>query len=316
GGPVLHKGELVGISRLQDDKSTYLIPLSAFRGFLNQHVFFDCTARLFKETAMSLSRSVYISYSWKAEDENDTVEKLLAAFTKQGFEIKRDIDGVGYGASIRAYMDELAAGGAIILVLSEPYFKSPNCMYELLEIYRNNRKEFLKRIFPVVLQGTLFHRAIDRIPYIKFWENAKRKLNEGLSSVSRENISSSTQQELRDYADFGSMIDELQSLIGDMNHLTEEEHLNTNFSFLIERVIGIDTTNVPDPPTSTPKTNDSSNSISEKKKLENKEEAIGMSEEIAEVEELLKSAETDVFRKSLEERLTVLKHDLSQIYLK
>ncbi len=40
--------------------------------------------------------------------------------------------------SIRAYIDELAAGWAIILVLSEEYFKSPNCMYEL-------RHEFISK---------------------------------------------------------------------------------------------------------------------------------------------------------------------------
>ncbi|MCI5179518.1 MAG: serine protease [Candidatus Electrothrix sp. AW3_4] len=38
GGPVLYQGELAGISRLQDDKRTYLIPLSDFLDLLNQHV--------------------------------------------------------------------------------------------------------------------------------------------------------------------------------------------------------------------------------------------------------------------------------------
>jgi len=39
GAPVLYQNELVGISRLQDDKKTYLIPLRDFQNLLNEHVF-------------------------------------------------------------------------------------------------------------------------------------------------------------------------------------------------------------------------------------------------------------------------------------
>ncbi len=185
---------------------------------------------------MPLSNSIYISYSWKVEDKNDTVEKLLTAFSENGIEVKRDLNVINYGDSIRAYMDELATGGVIILVLSESYFKSPNCMYELRELYHNNRKEFRKRIFPVVLQGTKFHQAIDRIPYIRHWGEETKKLKDEINTVSREDISAGSHQELRDYSDFRRIIDELLALIGDMNHLTEEEHLENGFSALIERL--------------------------------------------------------------------------------
>lgn len=181
-------------------------------------------------------RSVFISYSWGAEKKHPLVDELLAALKEKGIEVKRDSSEIHYGDSIRAYMDELAAGGAIILVLSEEYFKSQNCMYELREIYLNNRKEFRQRIFPVVLQGTKFHKTIDRIPYIRHWEEETEKLNAALGTVARENIGAVSHNELRDYADFRRMIDELLALISDMNHLTEEEHLKTGFSALIERM--------------------------------------------------------------------------------
>ncbi len=185
---------------------------------------------------MELSNSVYISYSWKVEDRNETVERLLAACAEQGIEVKRDVDEIGYGDPIRKYMDELAAGGAIILVLSDPYFKSPNCMYELLEIYNHDRKKFRERIFPVVLKGTRFHKASDRLLYIRFWEEETKKLNSSCDDVSRINIGIDSHKELRKYAEVSNKIDDLLSLIGDMNHLTEEEHLKNGFSALIERL--------------------------------------------------------------------------------
>jgi hypothetical protein len=109
-------------------------------------------------------------------------------------------------------------------------------MYELREIYLNNRKEFRQRIFPVVLKGTKFHRATDRVQYIRHWEEETVKLNAALDTVARENIGPVSHNELRDYADFRRMIDDLLSLIGDMNHLKEEDHLKDNFSALIERI--------------------------------------------------------------------------------
>ncbi|MGR0480978.1 MAG: NB-ARC domain-containing protein [Candidatus Electronema sp. V4] len=181
-------------------------------------------------------QNVFISYSWGAEKKYPLVGELLAALAEKGIEVKRDSNAINYGDSIRAYMDELAAGRAIILVLSEEYFKSPNCMYELREIYLNSRKEFRKRIFPVVLKGTKFHKTIDRIPYIRHWEEETEKLKAALDTVARENVGSVSHNELRDYAAFRQIIDELLALIGDMNHLTEEEHLKTGFSALIERM--------------------------------------------------------------------------------
>uniref|UniRef100_UPI0040562F3F NB-ARC domain-containing protein n=1 Tax=Candidatus Electronema sp. TaxID=2698783 RepID=UPI0040562F3F len=185
---------------------------------------------------MSSSRSVYISYSWGAEKRHPLVDELLAALKAKGIEVKRDRNEINPYDSIRAYMDDLAEGRAIILVLSEEYFKSPNCMYELREIYLNNRKEFRKRIFPVVLEGTKFHRAADRIRYIKFWVEETATLNAKLSSVSREDLSAVSHNELRDYADFRRMIDDLLALISDMCSPTQEEHLKTGFSALIERM--------------------------------------------------------------------------------
>ncbi len=116
---------------------------------------------------------IYVSYSWGAEDQTKLVEKLEKACQKRGIELKRDKNHIGYGDSIREYMDQLAASGHIILVLSEAYFKSEYCMYELKEIYEN--RDFRKRVYPIVLEGTPFHKPIERIPYLKYWEDETSK---------------------------------------------------------------------------------------------------------------------------------------------
>lgn len=185
---------------------------------------------------MSSSRSVYISYSWGAEKRQPLVDELLAALKAKGIEVKRDSNAINYGDSIRAYMDELAAGGAIILVLSEEYFKSPNCMYELREIYLNSRKEFRKRIFPVVLKDSPLHSPEDQILYIDYWENKTKEFDNNLDMISKRNVSHDLLSKLKDYDDFAKMIGDLQSLISDMYCPKEEELRKTGFSALIERI--------------------------------------------------------------------------------
>lgn len=185
---------------------------------------------------MSSSRSVYISYSWGAEKRHPLVDELLAALKSKGISVKRDSNAINYGDSIRAYMDELAAGRAIILVLSEEYFKSPNCMYELREIYLNSRKEFRKRIFPVVLKDSPLHSPEDQILYIDYWENKTKEFDNNLDMISNRNVSHDLLSKLKDYDDFAKMIGDLQSLISDMYCPKEEELRKTGFSALIERM--------------------------------------------------------------------------------
>jgi hypothetical protein len=178
--------------------------------------------------------SVYVSYSWGAEEETRLVDKLEEACRKRGIELKRDKKQIDYGDSIRAYMDELGGGHHVILVLSDAYFKSEYCMYELKAIY--DKKDFRKRVYPVVLKGTRFHKARERVPYLRYWETEITALKEELATVDRTYTSKSN-EDLDAYADFRRLMDELQAILADMNSLTADVHVNTDFEALLNRLI-------------------------------------------------------------------------------
>ncbi|WP_446375806.1 toll/interleukin-1 receptor domain-containing protein [Coleofasciculus sp. E2-BRE-01] len=50
---------------------------------------------------------------------------------------------------IKEFMQRIEKGKCLIVVISDRYLKSPNCMYELVQIVNNG--EFDNRIFPIVL---------------------------------------------------------------------------------------------------------------------------------------------------------------------
>ena len=103
---------------------------------------------------------VFVSYNWSAEDEQvrraeqSVVDALQqAAKTREiGIEIIRDIDAIDYRDSIRDFMHQLSRGRCIVVVLSDAYLRSSNCMRELLGIHDHG--DFLQRVFPIVHDGT------------------------------------------------------------------------------------------------------------------------------------------------------------------
>lgn len=179
------------------------------------------------------NNDVYVSYAWKDEAQRGVVDKLEAAFEKRGVNLKRDRNEIVYGKSIQSYMDQIGAGRHVVLILSDSYFKSDYCMYELREIYKN--KNFRSRVNPVVLRNTHFSAPNERVAYLAYWEKKRNELEEQLNTIGRthtKNLNTS----LDDYADFRSLMDELLAILADMNTLTEDIHVDSDFEALLDRI--------------------------------------------------------------------------------
>ena len=176
--------------------------------------------------------SIFVSYAWKAENGKQVVDSIEKALEEKGIRLNRDIH-LKYKDSIKAFMDALARGDGIIVVLSKPYLQSENCMKELLAIYEKG--EFRKRVFPLVLKGTRIYTARGRIPYIKYWDKQVADLNNEMSDLTRP-YTRSISASLDLYADIRRSIDRLMDILGDMNVLTKDVHSETDLKFLIEAI--------------------------------------------------------------------------------
>ena len=84
--------------------------------------------------------SYCVSYAWNDESKA-LVDRLCEQAKQRGITILRDINGLWLGASITRFMQGLAKGDRVFVVLSDKYLKSPNCMYELMEVWRNCKLE-------------------------------------------------------------------------------------------------------------------------------------------------------------------------------
>ncbi|NJC95937.1 MAG: hypothetical protein C3F07_08880 [Anaerolineales bacterium] len=175
---------------------------------------------------------VYISYAWGGESER-VANELDAILQAGGITIIRDKRDLGYKGMIRNFMQEIGRGHAVIVIISDKYLKSPNCMFELVEIAKS--KDTYDRIFPIVLEDADIYDPVNRIEYIKHWEEKINTLDKAMKS-----IGSANQQGLRDeidsYDEIRDNIADLTFMLKDMNTLTKEMHEDGGFTSLISAI--------------------------------------------------------------------------------
>lgn len=180
---------------------------------------------------------VYVSYAWGPEKEADpdrkVVDRLGEALKAAELELLWDIKRAGYGKSIWAFMDEIGSADNIVVVLSDAYLHSPNCLYELRAIWKNN--DVHRRVHPIVLQGTALYDPFAWVRHLKYWEEKEEELDAELKTI-RGAKAGYTRSALNDYHDFRDMLDEQLALFSDMNTLSEGGHLDTDFAEIIERI--------------------------------------------------------------------------------
>ena len=118
-------------------------------------------------------QAVFISYAWGGESE-EIVNQIDQALQQRGLKIIRDIRDIGYKGSISAFMERIGQGNCVIVVISDKYLRSPNCMFELVEIAEG--KQFHDRVFPIVLSDANIYDPVKRLDYVRHWEVKREEL--------------------------------------------------------------------------------------------------------------------------------------------
>jgi hypothetical protein len=175
-------------------------------------------------------QSVFISYAWGGERE-EIVNKIDEALQKRGIKIIRDKRDLSYKGSITGFMERIGQGNCVVVVISDKYLRSPNCMFELVEIAEG--KQFHDRIFPVVLSDVNIYDPIKRIEYVKYWEVKRAELAEAIKTLDPANLQG-IREEMDLYDRIRDKVSGLVSILKDMNTLTPEMHQDSNFSHLYE----------------------------------------------------------------------------------
>ncbi|MCI0551819.1 MAG: toll/interleukin-1 receptor domain-containing protein [Anaerolineae bacterium] len=173
-------------------------------------------------------QTVFVSYAWGGERE-EIVNQIDKALEERGIKITRDKRDLGYKGSIKEFMERIGHGNCVIVVVSDKYLRSPNCMFELVEIAEN--KQFHDRIFPIVLADADIYDPVKRLGYVKHWEAKRAELAAAMKDVDPANLQG-IREDMDLYDRIRDKISGLASILKDMNSLTPEMHQDSNFSVL------------------------------------------------------------------------------------
>jgi GTPase SAR1 family protein len=177
-------------------------------------------------------KEVFVSYAW-TDVSTAVVDQLQTAFEGSGITLVRDKNELKYKDSIREFMQRIGRGKCIVVVLSKAYLESKSCMFELTEIA--DRGDIRDRVFPIILEDADVYSGAGRLDYIKHWENQANELDSKMKTVGSANLGG-IREEIDLFTKIRTTIAEIVNILGDMNTLTPEQHLGSNFEELIRAV--------------------------------------------------------------------------------
>ncbi len=205
--------------KCENDPDPYLFPVGELREFAKEGAGIQCRRSKKLVDAGTLLRdlipaaiwhraeppTVFVSYR-QTDEGIRLVDQIEAVLRGHRIELLLDRNQVGYRESFRRFMERLGAGDAIVLVLSNEYFESENCLFELTEIAAHGGLR--QRIYPIVLSGTKVFTAQDQARIVAHWDERVSEL-----------VAAGVLERVSEISRFRNQIGEILKTLADMNML-------------------------------------------------------------------------------------------------
>lgn len=160
----------------------------------------------------SNDKTIFLSYNWHDGEIADRIDRHLSRI--HGITVKRDVRDIGKWKSIRDFMKSIRQQDYAVVIVSDLYLKSKNCMFEVIEVMKE--QEYVDRIFPAVVERSIYD-PLARVEYIKYWQQECDKLETAIKGMDP----SSTVElaaDLRRYKSISSSMGEFLDMVSDMNN--------------------------------------------------------------------------------------------------
>ena len=158
------------------------------------------------------NKTIFLSYNWHDGEIADRIDQYLSGLS--GIVVKRDVRDIGLWKSIRKFMESIRQQDYAVLIVSDLYLRSKNCMFEVTEIMKE--PEYKDRIFPAVVEHGIYDPLI-RAEYIKYWQQECDKLEAAIKGLDPENATELA-ADLKRYKSIASSMGEFLSMVADRNN--------------------------------------------------------------------------------------------------
>lgn len=156
--------------------------------------------------------TIFLSYNWHDQETADRIDQYLSNLS--GITVKRDVRDIGAWKSIREFMTSIREQNYAVLIVSDLYLKSRNCMFEVTEVMKE--RAYGERIFPAVVECGIYDPLI-RAEYISYWQQECDKLEAAIRGLEPANATELT-VELKRYKSIASSIGEFLGMVAERNN--------------------------------------------------------------------------------------------------
>jgi|GEM_PF-4558691 len=122
--------------------------------------------------------SVFISYNWGSEKTADDVEIKL----KDIAEVRRDKNSIKPWGSINGFMKEIRKTDLVIVIISDEYLKSVNCLFEIMQLIKDE-SWITHSMFIVEESAKKIYKPIGQLDYVKYWEKEREILKNAIKDL-------------------------------------------------------------------------------------------------------------------------------------
>jgi hypothetical protein len=174
---------------------------------------------------------IFLSYSHKNKDIADRVDKF---FISKNIRLTRDVRDVPAYSSLTKFMDTIRDHDYVIMLISDAYLKSTNCMYEVIQFIQE--KKYIEKTFPIIIdkQVDIFNR-VKHIDYINFWQKKYECFRDEINKLKNTGTAQS-HVELDKMDKIQSGIGEFLDKIADLKCFPLEDLENTGYKDILNKI--------------------------------------------------------------------------------
>lgn len=144
----------------------------------------------------SHEKTLFLSYCQKDSDIANLIEGGLAPHINGKARISRDIRDVEYHESFKKFMQTIESHDFVIMIISDHYLKSGNCMFEVLEVIKDS--QFQKKLAFIVLTdediqyyqeqnipsiGAKVYSLEGQTEYSLYWAKVEKELQDQIEAL-------------------------------------------------------------------------------------------------------------------------------------
>ena len=174
---------------------------------------------------------IFLSYSHENKETADRVDKF---FISKGIQLTRDERDAPAYSNLEKFMDTIRDHDYVIILISDAYLKSINCMYEVIQFIQE--RNYIYRTFPIVIdnEATIFDSS-KHGKYIHYWQEKYKKFGDEIEAL-KHTGTSYLHKELDKIDKIQSNIGEFLNKISKLKCLPLEELENTDYKAILDKI--------------------------------------------------------------------------------